>query len=931
MNNDPFSYAEWFNPNLVHLPTYISIKYGTNISNSVWDNLALEPVTLHNHECAVAIFNTLRTSLNMKRIPCDQHIPYSFAICEAEIPDKLHSNNSNTGQSNSVGHSYVLNSTRLIVNMCQYANIINQVYSYCIAEVDRSFCQRATMNNTCLDFLLQNKYLCLPHQFMYYDGMCISLNHVCDGESDCTQHEDENDQCNEVACFVGAEMFSYHYCTDQCLMKDNCICKNSYFQCQSGGCIHGNNFCDRKQDCKDNSDENNCAYANCNQSEFSCDNMECIPLSWRCNTFIDCSDGSDEFQCFTHRLHAPMQQSVDGNPVLVRCGEDYSAFIDVSSMCILLYDHYGLIMGCANGWHLQNCSEFLCIGYFKCTDSYCIPVSYICDGKNDCANREDEIACEKYICPGLYRCKGTTLCISQSKVCDSKFDCPGNDDEDYCYRHLCPENCICNNYYIHCIDRALLNIPSAMTSQLYITFKGNNLQLENITLHSHYKLKILDISFNNINALPFNCFHSLESLVELNISNNNLRHLDLFNKTHLKSIDISHNHVRHLNGRLFANTPNIKRIDISNNRIETIGEHILSYIHLRLLNIRLNAISVDSIDIIAFQLVHNIEMLYTDDQHICCYVPHYGSCVAPTQVWVSCGHLIDNAFLRSLFWIFGASSTITNALSIFIQTNSYMLKKRNIALIIVNLHFSEMCMGIYLLVISLIDYLSSGSYYTYHLTWSEGITCKALRILHMYWMQNATTLVMFLALLRFVVIVVSPMKAIIISRGKILTILFTISLYNIIMCIIPIQLGYEGPNYARSGLCILLRMNSKHNDSRNFLTIFYLSSSTICLLIAGVAYVLIFRSVYKTQSRSKRKKKRLPWLSLLILCNSIGCLPFWIVTVLDIIGMPLHVNIFPWMVVLNIPLTSILNPFIYTLREGLHDRVCTVIKAVWSR
>ena len=901
-----------------------------NISNSVWDNSALEPVTLHNHECTVAIFNTLRTSLNMKRIPCDQHIPYSFALCEAEIPDKQHRNNSITIQSNTAGHSYVLNNTRLIVNMCQYANILNLVYSYCISEVDKSSCQQATMNNTCLDFLLQSNHLCLPHQFMCYDGMCISLNHVCDGESDCTQHEDENEQCSEVACFVGAKMFSYHYCREQCFIKDNCTCKHSYFQCLSGGCIHGNNFCNRKQDCKDYSDEKDCAYANCNQFEFACDNMECIPLSWYCNTFIDCSDGSDEFQCFTHRLHAPMQQAVGGSPGLVQCGDDYSAFINISSICILLYDHYGLIMGCANGWHLQDCSASLCNGYYKCTDSYCIPVSYICDGKNDCANREDEIACEKYVCPGLYRCKGTTLCISQSTVCDSEFDCPGNDDEDYCYRHLCPGDCICNNYYIHCVDRALLNIPSVMTSQIYIIFKSNNLQLENITLYTHYNLKVLDISFNNISVLPSNCFLSLQSLVELNISNNNLRHLEPFNNTHLISIDISHNYVRHLSERLFSNTPNIKRIDISNNRIETIGEHISSYIHLRLLNVRWNPISVDSIDINAFQLVHNIEMLYTDDHHICCYVPHYGSCLAPTQAWVSCERLIDNAFLRSLFWIFGALSTITNALSVFIQTNSYMLKKRNIALIIVNLHFSEMCMGIYLLVIALIDYLSAGSYYTHHLKWSEGITCKTLRVLHMYWMQNATTLVMFLALLRFVVIVVSPMKKIIISRRTILIILFMISLFNILLCIVPIQIGYEGPNYARSGLCLLLRMNSKQNGSRNFLTIFYLSASTICLLIAGVAYVLIFRSVYKTQCQSKRKKKRLPWLSLLILVNSISCLPLWIVMVLDIIGVPLHVNIFPWMVILNIPLTSILNPFIYTLKEGLHDRVRTVIKAVWS-
>ena len=39
------------------------------------------------------------------------------------------------------------------------------------------------------------------------------------------------------------------------------------------------------------------------------------------------------------------------------------------------------------------CTHFKCIGYFKCPHSFCLPLKYICDGKNDCPEGEDEVNC----------------------------------------------------------------------------------------------------------------------------------------------------------------------------------------------------------------------------------------------------------------------------------------------------------------------------------------------------------------------------------------------------------------------------------------------------------------------------------------------------------------------------------------------------------
>ena len=282
-------------------------------------------------------------------------------------------------------------------------------------------------------------------------------------------------------------------------------------------------------------------------------------------------------------------------------------------------------------------------------------------------------------------------------------------------------------------------------------------------------------------------------------------------------------------------------------------------------------------------------------------------------------------------WFFGAASTILNALSIYLQTNSYLSKNNSITLLIVNLHFSDLCMGIYLLVISIIDYLSLGNYYLYHFMWSRGIFCKALSVMHVYSIQNSATLVLFLAVLRFFVVVVSPMQKIIISRGTMILSIFIITASNIAICVTHVNVESVALSHARSRLCVLLSIGSEDNGSWRYFTTFYVTSSMIFLLIAGIAYVLIFRAVYKTQCRSGRKEKRLPWFSLLVLVNIICYLPLSCVTMLDIFGVRIHENVSSWLVVISIPLNSIIHPFIYTFSVLFKKRLHTLLETLKRR
>ena len=76
--------------------------------------------------------------------------------------------------------------------------------------------------------------------------------------------------------------------------------------------------------------------------------------------------------------------------------------------------------------------------------------------------------------------------------------------------------------------------------------------------------------------------------------------------------------------------------------------------------------------------------------------------------------------------------------------------------------------------------------------------------MHIYPIQNSATLVMFLALLRFFVVVVSPMKKTIISRGIMVLSIFMITVYNIAVCVTHVNVESAVLSYARSTLCVLL-------------------------------------------------------------------------------------------------------------------------------
>ena len=190
-------------------------------------------------------------------------------------------------------------------------------------------------------------------------------------------------------------------------------------------------LCDLRHDCADNSDEAFCYYPVC--TDFSCPDGQCLSWNQLCNIYADCLDGSDEEMCqHKQRYWYP----------------SYTKYQDQNMSYLINLDGGGFFTQ-----QVMNLTDPCPGTHYRCTKEwfYCLPVYTRCNGFFDCIFQEDERDCESWTCPGLYRCRDSTVCVLADHMCDGWPQCPQFDDEWLC-DIKCPAQCLCQGHAFLCLQ-----------------------------------------------------------------------------------------------------------------------------------------------------------------------------------------------------------------------------------------------------------------------------------------------------------------------------------------------------------------------------------------------------------------------------------------------------------------------------------------------
>ena len=439
------------------------------------------------------------------------------------------------------------------------------------------------------------------------------------------------------------------------------------------------------------------------------------------------------------------------------CRQDHSKCYSLHDICMYEINRFLHMTPCRNGAHLQSCKGAVCSMRFKCKLDYCIPWDYVCNGRWDCPNGEDEILYDlcgnKKVCTNMYKCKGTKqICIHLGSFCNDKEECPLGDDEHYCdlKDSKCLPGCHCLLFGLFCTETEL--------STKYNELSYLSVHITNSTIHYFNKFVDSMKQYTMIVRMPNNYikdmsqFCLLRHILLLDLGHNCLSRLleNCFSSSHLlRSLSVDSNCIEFIENGALQNILTLKFLNISNNPLYNLPQNILRQAN-NLKSLMLYELYLIDIDINAFN-EHNVKVILTRDYYVCCISPTNAICTAAKPWYISCSDILPGHNIKILFKTVSVLIFVLNIGSTVIHL---LVKKSTMSfsITVISLNICNLLCFSYIGIIWISDIQLQSVFAVKQKEWRSGFTCFVAFGILLWFTLLSQIILLFISLSRLIVV-----------------------------------------------------------------------------------------------------------------------------------------------------------------------------------
>ncbi|XP_041453757.1 relaxin receptor 2-like [Lytechinus variegatus] len=511
------------------------------------------------------------------------------------------------------------------------------------------------------------------------------------------------------------------------------------------------------------------------------------------------------------------------------------------------------------------------------------------------------------------------------------------------------------------------NKVTALTNEIYfgslygLWLNNNNLrELNSSNLKGLTELNVLDIDHNRIHKIGNGSFDGLH-IQQLKLQHNRLITIRgmLNGLPELQLLNLSFNDIKYIGKEDLKYQINLIILDFSNNPIAVIESMAFDYaINLQytlLVNVNLQSIHENTLTGLS-----SLKVLSTSDNRLCCLLDQKENVTCarttPTSPLETCGRLFPSVILRIAGWTIGLCSLVGNVVVLIIRFRQET-KLSVQTLLIMNLAFADCIMGIYMIIITSVDFYFGKMYYLSAPIWRESFLCKLSNFLAFLSSECSVFTLALMTCDRLICIKFpfSKYRLTLKTAAAMIAILwFLVGVLSLIPLVVPADLpGF----YGLSDVCIGLPLHAEseqtgslhietsiQNHENRFSAEYIVTDSTsrpswiysiitfigvnlIIFFIILMCYVIMFMEVRKsTQSVGnatiRNREIKVARKMALIVGTDFACwMPVIIMGILTQSGLVvLPTSLYAWCVIFIIPINSSINPILYTFANYMDGK-----------